>query len=248
MNKTLLYRSNIKSKKSSLLYANIYELVYYADEREDYCFMSAEVIIQQALKATENNDIQKLKQILELIKQEIKTKNPFSSKKSSLLYEEIYKILYYVNKEDTYLPSKKSIILKAKEAVFYNDIYTMEQLLEWINKPKSLRLVEFICKDIEDMQIFQNTENELFEYLSLIKNDKEAFIVYYSIDEWLEYYRFIPKGYKEAKKQKTRRKKITMTYEHRLKYERHLMEKQLIKIGTGINRARKLSQILLLIN
>jgi len=169
--------------------------------------------------------------------------------KAALLYADIYEIVYYVDeRENYYFPNAAKIISQAKEAADYNDIYILQQILEWIQAPAQSRLVPFVCQDILKMQIFKNRESELLEYLVLITSDKEALIVYDSVDLWIENYSYLEKGYNEARKQKTRRKKSTMTYEHRLRVERHYLERELIKIGTGINRAKKLSQILLLIN
>ena len=181
------------------------------------------------------------------VKEALKKYN--TTTKALLLYSDIYEIVYYADeRENHYFSSVAKIISQAKNAVEHNDTYILEQILEWIQAPTRSRLVPFLCQDILKMQIFKNRESELLEYLALITSDKEALMVYDSVDLWIENYSYLEKGYNEARKQKTRRKKSTMTYEHRLRAERHHLERELTKIGTGINRAKKLSQILLLIN
>jgi hypothetical protein len=118
----------------------------------------------------------------------------------------------------------------------------LEQMLEWIKLPYVIRDVHFICHVITKRMSTKGLEE--IEYLSLIQNNQEAIIIYDSIDLWIENAHYLHRGYSNAKKQKTRRSKSTMTYEHRLRTERHYLERALQKVGTGINRAKKLSQIL----
>ncbi len=170
-------------------------------------------------------------------------------KKKALLNADIYDTVYYSDeRENYYFPNPQVILLPTKKAFDDNDIYSLEQILEWLREPTKSRLVPFICEDILNMEIFKDKQDGLIEYLSLIKNNREATIIYDSIDLWIKNYKHLKCGYNEAKKQKTRWRKSTMTFEHRLRVERHYLEKELQKTGTGLNRAKKLSQILLLVN
>jgi len=209
--------------------------------------------IYRILKRAEKDNTKYIESFEDRIKRQKKIKEALrkynTTTKAAILYADIYDIVYYADeRENYYFPNADKIFLQAREAAEQNDIYILTQMLEWVQSPQQSRLVPFICQDILNFDILKSKEDEVLEYLSFIKTNDEAIIVYDSVSLWIENYKYLPRGYNEAKKQKSRRKKSTMTYEHRLRIERHYLERELTKIGTGINRAKKLSQILLLIN
>ena len=123
-------------------------------------------------------------------------------KEKDLLYADIYDIVYYSDeRENYYFPNPQAILLTAEKAFDNNDIYSLEQILEWLREPTKSRLVSFICEDILNMEIFKDKQDILIEYLSLIKNNQEAVIIYDSVDLWIENYKHLKRGYNEARKQ-----------------------------------------------
>jgi len=168
-----------------------------------------------------------------------------ATKKICFLYDEIYSTIYYADEEDDFFIDGIEIIEDSSRAYDNKDIYQLEQLLEMIKLPKKIRRVPFIIKKInEALGLSKEDMLHTYEYLSLIKTNDEVLIVYDAISKNIYTLRSYPRGYNEARKRKTRTNKIVKTYEHQIRFERHSLERLLQKNGVGINRSKKISQIL----
>lgn len=164
---------------------------------------------------------------------------------ASLLYDDIYTAIYYADDRGDFYEYGHEIIVKASEAHAQNDIYTLDHLAEIVKLPQHTRDVPFLTiKIVEMMRLPENRDIEAFGILSLLANNTEAEIVYDIARRVIYELPDLDRGYNEARKRKTRHRKITDTFEHRLRFERHFLERLLTAEGTGINRAKQITKIL----
>jgi hypothetical protein len=167
---------------------------------------------------------------------------------ASLLYDDIYSAIYYADDKGDFCEYGQEIIKRACEAHEKNDVYTLNQLAEIIKLPKHIRDVPILTiKIVELMKLPEDIEINSFGILSLLANNTEAEIAHDVIRRVVYELPDLDRGYSEARKRKTRSRKITNTFEHRLRFERHFLERLLTADGTGINRAKQISKILTLI-
>lgn len=167
---------------------------------------------------------------------------------ASLLYDDIYSAIYYADDKGDFYEYGQEIIKRASEAHEKNDVYVLDQLAEIIKLPKQIRDVPvLIIKIVELMRLPEDIEINAFGILSLLANNTEAEIAYDVIRRVIHELPDLDRGYSEARKRKTRRQKLTNTFEHRRRFERHFLERLLTADGTGINRAKQISKILTLI-
>ncbi len=171
-----------------------------------------------------------------------------TTKKQSLLYGDIYDIIYYAYDRGDFYADGFEIIEEASKAYQIKDIYRLEQLLEMIKLPQEIRRVPFLIdKIIREISLSESEELKVYDTLSLLKNNQEALIVYKIVKRNICNLPYRTRGYQVARKLKTRQRKMVNTYEHQLRFERHFLERLLQKIGVGINRSKKISQALSLI-
>lgn len=164
---------------------------------------------------------------------------------ASLLYDDIYSSIYYAGDKGDFYEYGQEILKRASEAHDKNDIYTLDHLSEIVKLPQHTRDVPFlIIKIVEMMRLPENRDLEAFGILSLLANNTEAEIVYDMVRRVIYELPDLDRGYNEARKRKTRRRKITDTFEHMLRFERHFLERLLTAEGTGINRAKQITKIL----
>lgn len=167
---------------------------------------------------------------------------------ASLLYDDIYTAIYYADDRGDFYEYGVEIINRASNAFEQNDVYVLDHLAEIVKLPKHTRDVPYlIIKIVEMMRLSDDREIGAFGILSLLANNTEAEIAYDVIRRVIHDLPDLDRGYSEARKRKTRRRKITNTFEHRLRFERHFLERLLTADGTGINRAKQISKILTLI-
>ncbi|MEN4053275.1 hypothetical protein [Sulfurimonas sp. NWX79] len=166
------------------------------------------------------------------------------TRKASLLYDDIYWKVYNEEEEYYLFCYGMEIIKEAGEYLGNNDIYMLEQLAEILTLPKEKNLVPFFVSKINKFVCYpQDNDLTIYEILSQINTNKEAEIIYDVVrrNTFLKSYK---RGYSEARKRKTRKRKLTNTYEHQLRFERHFLERLLQGENVGINRSKKISQIL----
>lgn len=167
---------------------------------------------------------------------------------AALLNADIYDAIYYADNRGEFFKYGKEIITRASKAYRDNDVYTLDQLAEMLKLPPHTRDIPFLTMvTVESMRLPHDREMEAFGILSLLLHNIEAEIVYDIVRRAVYTLPYLKSGYSEAKKRKTRRRKITDTLEHQIRFERHFLERLLTSEGVGINRAKQLSKILTLI-
>lgn len=164
---------------------------------------------------------------------------------SSLLYDDIYTAIYYADDRGDFHEYGVEIINRASNAYEQNDVYVLDHLAEIVKLPKRTRDIPYLMiKIVEMMRLSDDKEIGAFGILSLLANNTEAEIVYDVVRRVIYELPSLDRGYNAARKRKTRHRKITDTFEHRLRFERHFLERLLIAERTGINRAKQISKIL----
>lgn len=169
-----------------------------------------------------------------------------ANNKKAFLYDEIYCAIYYADdRGDELYKHGPEIIKEASQAYETNDINTLDILASELYLPQNSRDIPYLTrKTLQELQLDYNQELDAIGLLSLLQQNIEAEIIYDVVHRNTWGLHSFKKGYNTAKKLKTRKRKLTNTYEHQLRFERHFLERLLRHKGVGINRAKKLSQIL----